>query len=155
MAVMQGNLPCLNITHKQAVQRIIRWMRFSRRCSVVIAELKTYNTEIPDVIGWYGASSTLIECKVSRADFLSDKNKHFRRYEEAGMGNLRYFATPKDLLSPDELPEGWGLLEIEEHCIREKKKPESKPTDKQCEVINLVFLQMEKDWPVYGLTYRK
>lgn len=76
-----------------------------------MAELSTANTETPDVIGWHGnGGSILIECKVSRSDFLADKNKVFRRDEDLGMGDVRYFAAPIGLLCADEMPAGWGLV---------------------------------------------
>jgi hypothetical protein len=67
----------------------------------------------PDAIGWnaHGAS-ILIECKSNKPDFLQDKYKTYRR-DGAGLGNQRYFLTPKGLVKPTEVPEGWGLLEVE------------------------------------------
>lgn len=68
--------------------------------------------EIPDVLGFYGAGwTTLIEVKVSRADFLSDAKKPFRSYPSHGMGDYRYYLTPEGMLDVDELPSGWGLME--------------------------------------------
>ena len=29
-----------------------------------------------------------------------------------GLGSERFYFAPKGLISPDELPEGWGLLEL-------------------------------------------
>lgn len=136
------------LTHKRAVQRITNWLRNSKRCFVVMAELATQNNETPDCIGWYGSGgSLLVECKISRSDFHSDKGKNFRRYEEMGMGDLRYYAA--------DLPAGWGLLEIHEHCIKEVVEATHKTANKQCEVKMLmsairrleistaVFVQME------------
>jgi len=123
------------LTHKKAVQRIVAWMRYTRKLPVVIAELSTQNTETPDVIGFLGpGSSILVECKVSRADFLADKKKWFRREEDQGMGDVRYFAAPPGMLTPAELPEGWGLLEIHDRMVSEKKAPERKKASKRCEV---------------------
>jgi hypothetical protein len=68
--------------------------------------------ETPDAIGWQSNHSILIECKTSRSDFLADKNKFFRRYPPAGMGLERYYLTSQGLLSPNEMPPGWGLLEV-------------------------------------------
>jgi len=99
-------------THKKLVRRMAAWLKGSQRMTVVCAELTTRNSETPDVIGWVGgAASVLIECKVSRADFLADAKKHFRRYADMGMGDKRYMAAPPGIIRPDELPESWGLLE--------------------------------------------
>ena len=35
-----------------------------------------------------------------------------------GIGLNRYFLTPPALLKPEELPEGWGLLELQNHRIK-------------------------------------
>jgi len=68
--------------------------------------------EIPDVLGFFGGGhTTLIECKTSRADFRTDGKKRFRRHPEQGVGNYRYYLAPQGLLSVDELPEKWGLME--------------------------------------------
>jgi len=45
---------------------------------VAFKELKTAGIEIPDVIGFGSGFSIVIECKVSRADFLQDKKKPHR-----------------------------------------------------------------------------
>ncbi|KKK54365.1 hypothetical protein LCGC14_3085490, partial [marine sediment metagenome] len=68
-----------------------------------------YGDEIPDALGFASRKSTLIECKASRSDFLSDKKKSFRQKPDEGMGCLRYYLTPPGLVDPDELPENWGL----------------------------------------------
>jgi len=117
------------------------WLRGGAKysCSVVMAELATQNQETPDVLGFYGPGcSVLIECKVSRSDFLADKKKSFRQLEDWGMGDKRYYAAPKGMLSPDELPEGWGLLEICGRYVREKKLPDNKPAEKRAEVKMLM-----------------
>lgn len=135
------------LTHRVLVNRIAKWMRFNQSCPVgvcpvVMAELATQCHETPDVLGFYGPGcSILVECKVSRADFLADKEKIFRRYEDQGVGGVRYFAAPKGLLSPDELPEGWGLIEVAEkesrlgdRRVEVRKEATGKRAHKQNEV---------------------
>lgn len=128
------------ITHKSAVKRMALWLRNSRGCAVVMAERKvTGCSEQPDVIGWHGhGGSILIECKTSRADFHADRNKFFRRYEENGVGHVRYFAAPRGVLSPEDMPDGWGLLEISDHQVRIRKEAVPKTANKQNEVVMLV-----------------
>lgn len=77
------------MTHKQLVRRMSNWLRNSKGYSVVIAELATRNSETPDVLGFHAGASMMIECKVSRSDFLADREKRFRRCEELGMGDQR------------------------------------------------------------------
>lgn len=71
----------------------------------------TNNGEQPDALGFRSGVSCLIECKTSRADFLADRKKRFRKDPTLGMGDWRFMLTPKDLIKVEELPEGWGLLE--------------------------------------------
>jgi len=150
-------------THKMLVRRIATWLKWTKQNTVVMSELATRNGETPDVIGWIGgASSTLIECKVSRADFLADSKKWFRRDEERGMGDVRYIATPEGLLQTDEIPAGWGLLEAGARCVREIRKPEQKQGSKRNECVMLmsalrrleistaVFVRQEETQPAAG-----
>jgi hypothetical protein len=128
------------ITHKQAVQRMALWLRNSRGCAVVVTERSvTAVSEQPDVIGWQSNGlSVLIECKISRADFHADRNKYFRHYEDMGVGQQRYFAAPKGLLTAEEMPDGWGLLEIGDHQVRIRKEATGKEPNKKAEVCMLV-----------------
>lgn len=128
----------IKLTHKQAVRRISNWMRGTMRYTAVFTELTTRARETPDVIGWRGSNSTLIEVKVTRSDFLADKKKFFRRLEHFGVGDKRYYACPSGLIKVEELPKGWGLLEIREHQIREMAEPETKVVDKREEVTMLL-----------------
>ncbi len=68
---------------------------------------------MPDAIGWKKkCHSVLVECKVSRADFLADAAKSWRQQPETGIGAERYYLAPQELIAVEELPRGWGLLEI-------------------------------------------
>jgi hypothetical protein len=114
------------------------WLKGTKRMTVVISELSTRNSETPDVIGWVGgAESILIECKVNRADFLADGKKWFRVNEEKGMGNLRYVAAPAGLLVSEEIPEGWGLLEVD-RFVYEAKPAVRKQANKSNECVMLM-----------------
>lgn len=127
-------------THKQAVKRVAAWLLNTKRYPVVMAERVCVNVnEQPDVIGWRGnGHSILVECKVSRSDFHADKDKAFRKFEEFGVGELRYYAAPRGVLTADDLPNGWGLLEIHEHRIMERIQPAPKAAQKQAEIAMLV-----------------
>jgi len=68
---------------------------------------------MPDAIGWKRANhSVLVECKITRANFLADRGKPFRQKPEQGVGCERFYLTPPALVKPEELPAGWGLLEF-------------------------------------------
>jgi hypothetical protein len=58
---------------------------------------------------------------VSRADFLADRDKPFRQRPEIGVGCERYYLTPRGLLRTEELPRGWGLLEVNGREIEQVK----------------------------------
>jgi hypothetical protein len=90
----------------------VRWLR-SYRCGVVLSEQACVSGEMPDAIGWKRTChSVLVESKVSRADFLADRAKPFRQKAENGVGCERYYLVPRGLIRIDELPGGWGLLEV-------------------------------------------
>jgi hypothetical protein len=87
-------------------------------CHVAFTEARAgqYSGEVPDAIGFRAAGwldgSVLIECKVSRADFLADAKKPHRQ-DGNGMGRWRYFMCPEGLIRPSELPARWGLLYVD------------------------------------------
>jgi len=100
------------MTHEKLVLRAIAWLR-RYGCGVVLSEQSCSSGETPDAIGWKRAChSVVIECKISRADFLADREKPFRRKPELAMGCERYYLSPAELIKPEELPTGWGLLEL-------------------------------------------
>jgi hypothetical protein len=105
------------MTHAQLVAKAVPWLR-SYRCGVVLSEQALSSGEMPDAIGWKGAChSVLVECKVSRADFLADREKPCRLKPKTGVGCERFFLAPRGLIRPDELPTGWGLLEYQNRKI--------------------------------------
>jgi hypothetical protein len=98
------------------VAAAVAWLR-RYRCGVVLSEQACVSGEMPDAIGWKKAChSVLVECKVTRADFLVDRAKPWRRQPESGVGSERYYLAPRGMIEIEELPAGWGLLEI---CGRE------------------------------------
>ncbi len=103
----------------------VGWLR-RYRCGVVLSEQACVSGEMPDAIGWKKAChSVLVESKVSRGDFLADRGKPFRLKPESGVGCERYYLAPRGLIRVEELPAGWGLLEV---CGREveRVKPSAK-----------------------------
>jgi len=99
------------MTHAQLVEKAVRWLR-SYRCGVVLSEQACVSGEMPDAIGWKQAChSVLVECKITRADFLADREKPFRKKPEKGVGSERLYLTLPGVIKLQELPAGWGLLE--------------------------------------------
>ena len=112
------------MTHAQLVKLAENWLRRSYRCGVILAEQACASGEIPDVIGWKGrCRSVVVECKVSRADFLADGQKPWRKDPVMALGCERLYLAPAGLISPAELPPGWGLLEYRAHKVRLAVKP--------------------------------
>jgi hypothetical protein len=111
------------VTHAEIVAIAAAWL--AKRCPVVVTELRTYTHETPDVLGFITAGprvgTCLIECKVSRSDFLVDSKKVTRINSYMGMGQLRYYCCPTGMLKPDELPMGWGLIEVGAKARRKVK----------------------------------
>ncbi len=118
------SLECM--THENLVAKAVIWLR-RYGCGVVLSEQSCASGETPDAIGWKrGSHSVIVECKVSRADFFIDQEKPFRRKPGKGMGCERFYLTPAGMLRPEELPAGWGLLElrgrsVEVVCASSKK----------------------------------
>lgn len=106
--------------HDQYVQLAVQWLRRTlsaggHGCQVALSECCSgWDGEQPDALGWRHAGfqdgTVLVEVKVSRADFLADRNKPFRVDPALGMGVWRYYLCPEGLIQQAELPLGWGLL---------------------------------------------
>jgi hypothetical protein len=99
--------------HEKLVRKARAWLLLRHGC--VISEMATTGEE-PDAIG-FSKFTTLVECKASRADFLSDAGKPFRLFPEQGMGDLRYYLAPPGIIKRTELPAGWGLLELHDEKV--------------------------------------
>ncbi len=103
----------------------VAWLR-RYRCGVVLSEQACVSGEMPDAIGWKKVChSVLVECKISRADFLADREKGFRQMPETGVGCERFYLAPRGLIRSEELPAGWGFLEVSGREI-ETVKPSRK-----------------------------
>lgn len=118
------------ITHDDLVKRAEKWLSTQRynkdakdhipSCGVVLTEFSSFGPAIPDVIGFNHRRSVVIECKVSRGDFLSDQKKPHRGSLKQ-LGNYRYYLVLPHIVAPEETPEGWGLLYAFDRDIRVSK----------------------------------
>ena len=134
------------MTHAQLVEKAVRWLR-SYRCGVVLSEQACVSGEMPDAIGWKRAChSVLVECKVTRPDFLADRAKPFRLKPEQGVGCERFYLVPAGFMGREELPQGWGLLELRRGRI-ETVHPSAEnlrsSTDFRCE-MNLLLASLRR-----------
>ncbi len=109
------------MNHADLVLRAEKWLWRFCGCGVVLRDpfkARTITGEQPDAIGWRDGVSILVECKTSRADFLADRNKPFRREPDLGMGDWRFLMCPPNLIQIEDLPTGWGLLWATDKGVR-------------------------------------
>ena len=136
----------LLVTHAKLVSMAVRWLRLYR-CGVVLSEQACVSGEMPDAIGWKKAChSVLVESKVSRGDFLADRDKPFRQKPEMGVGCERYYLAPRGLIRAEELPAGWGLLEV---CGREIERVKASAKNLRSEIgfeneMNLLLASLRR-----------
>jgi hypothetical protein len=103
-------------SHRELCIKAARHLKYKgiqpfHRCQYVVCELERVG-ESPDAFGFGGATTQLIEVKISRSDFLSDKKKYWRQYPVHGLGIFRSYLCPEGLIKESELPLNWGLLYI-------------------------------------------
>jgi len=99
-------------SHAELVEAGCKWLR-RQSCSVIVHEpFRCSINEQPDAIGWREGASILLEAKASRSDYLVDARKPWRREPALGVGDWRFFIAPLGMISVDELPDRWGLLEL-------------------------------------------
>jgi hypothetical protein len=84
----------------------------------LLAETLSWAGEIPDALGFKGNCSIVVERKISRSDFLADREKPFRRNPARGLGDHRYFLSPEGIITAQDELNGWGLLYLK----KEKSK---------------------------------
>jgi len=111
--------------HKALVVAAADWAK--KRYPVVLTEVVSYARETPDVMGFSSDKSALIECKASRADFHRDRHKVTRLMPDKGMGSVRYYCAPTGVLKLDDMPDGWGLLSVNNGKARVTHKPGRNP----------------------------
>ena len=110
--------------HAQLVSGAVDWLRRRYKCGIILSEQYCATGEVPDVIAWKGfCKSVLVECKVTRADFLADAAKPFRLRPGEGMGCQRFYLAPAGMIGASELPKHWGLLELRGRDVHMIVKP--------------------------------
>lgn len=108
--------------HQDLCSLGVKWLRRPASqegpgCNVAASECTgSYSGEIADAIGFRSVGeeqhTVVVEAKVTRSDFLADAKKPHRSGAVAGMGTFRYYLAPAGLIQLDELPAGWGLIEV-------------------------------------------
>jgi hypothetical protein len=102
----------MNHTHAELIEIGYKWCL--TKCGFAFKDLVTIAGEVPDVIGFNSEGSFLLEAKTTKADFNNDTNKWFRKNPDMGMGDWRFYICNKGLIKIEELPEMWGLIEVNE-----------------------------------------
>ena len=107
------------MNHSDLCVRAEKWLK-SQGCGVTGKEVVSGCLQQPDAIGFkhWGYESLLVECKVSRADFMADRNKCHQAHPVFSVGTYRWYMTPEGLLNIKDLPEGWGLLEVKKDRVK-------------------------------------
>lgn len=118
----------MTMTHAEGCALAVKWLKRPESqkgpgCIVAVSECKPFdNGEIPDALGFRSVGweehSVLVEVKVSRADFLADAKKPHRIDPALGLGAFRYYLAPAGLIAVDELPSGWGLIEVQGRALK-------------------------------------
>lgn len=99
-------------THRKGCEIAANFLRSRMNCGAVFIEPNSFdNKESPDAIGFRpGGCSILVEVKITRADFLTDKKKPHRIDPTTGMGAYRLYVCPENVINVEDLPPKWGLL---------------------------------------------
>lgn len=156
MQVPHGALPCPNlpryngvvaVTHERLVEMAVEWLR-RYRCGIVLSEQSCANGEVPDAIGWKRkCHSVVVECKVSRSDFLADADKPFRRNPQIAMGSERYYLAPAGVIRSSEVPTGWGLLTANGRAVHVEVKARNRKMRSEAglmQEMNLLLASMAR-----------
>ena len=149
--------------HYQLCCECAKWLRNRKNSErwetpwkYIAVELNVYGTENADVWATNGWSSIVVEVKTSRSDFHADFKKKYRSetWQDQVPGNYRYFLVPKGLVSPDELPDGHGLLEWEDGKIVRTKAATYRKVTNRADIIYLCSILRREGFPQKIYNYR-
>ena len=125
------------------------------KCQYVVCELERVG-ECPDDFGFGGSTTQLLEIKVSRPDFLSDKNKYWRKNPEYGIGEFRAYLCPDGIIKEFDLPENWGLYYISENNkITEIKQARPQACNRKEEINLITSILRREGIPSKIFSYKK
>ena len=142
--LIDGPITGFLMTHSRTIDEAVRWLR-SYRCGVVLSEQSCSSGETPDAIGWKRRNhSVVVECKVSRADFLADAGKPWRTNPECALGCERFYLAPAGMIACEELPPGWGLLEVRGRVVSmaQKSKKNLRSAEGLANEMNLLLASL-------------
>lgn len=118
------------ITHTDIEKVAIRFLRshgYLWDCRLFAVEPTGAWRERPDVIGFAPGYSHVVECKMSREDFLADYYKPWRITHDNALGTYRWWLCPEDVIAPQDIrDDDDGLLWVSSnlrdiHILRRAK----------------------------------
>lgn len=107
--------------HEHLCNKAHSWLRRNGFTVAATNITASGSRERVDCIGFRECCSALVEAKVSRSDFLADRKKPERI--KGGVGVYRYYIAPAGLLRIDDLPDKWGLLELDGRTVKQVHGP--------------------------------
>lgn len=131
--------------HKDLVELAENWLKdsktekdipFLQTCGAVIAKSGSSAKEQPYAIGFTFSTSILIEAKLNDSDLGADKRKTLH-IDRDKLGDYRFYIAPKGLVSADNIPNKYGLLEVDGSRVNIVKEPEYIGAQKESEVALL------------------
>ena len=102
--------------HEHLCQKGVSWLK---RNGFGVAAMNVWalgSRERVDCIGYRQQCSAMIEVKDSRSDFLADRKNPERL--AGGVGTYRFYLAPTGLIAVNDLPAGWGLLQLSGRAIQ-------------------------------------
>lgn len=83
-------------------------------CDVVVTNLTNFTSmgEKPDVIGWcsWRSGGIVLDVVLSKEDLVIESSRWYRKVPSFGVGELRFFLCPENVLGAEDVLEDWGLL---------------------------------------------
>jgi hypothetical protein len=108
-------------------------IKVGRNCRPVLKEPQNVMGILPDVIGWSGLHSYVVECKTSKADFLNDKKK------KGKLGDYFIYFTYPGVIELEDLEEAEGLIyygEKKKHiCVKQPTLRENNYKDVELAIL--------------------
>lgn len=112
--------------HKRLKQVALRYLK-EKITDLVCTEVPFGNAySVADAVGinFKREEVRIIECKATKKDFLRDKKLFGQKTSYFYHAHYAYIMCPTDVIQPEEIPYGYGLLWVDEHDnVTLTKKP--------------------------------
>lgn len=135
-------------THDRLCKLAVAWLNGKGGNPILYG--KATCIEIPDAIGWCRhwqmRGSVVVECKVSRADFLRDRHKPCKKDGRPTMGEYRYYLAPPDVIELSHIDAYYpdhGLLAPSGRGLRIIRLAPQRPVFNYCDEIEMLRRALE------------